>query len=227
MQTNSSTSAGSRAGAAADPAPPVRTASTETADMFTKLLVAQIQNQDPLSPSDPSQFVNQLAQLSQTEALQNLAKLSGASASVLQNMQLLAMGAQVGSTVSVSTSTVKLDDHKVDGQITLDSASASNDLVLTGADGVKHTVALGAHAAGTLAFSLDPAVLGLAPGTYSIEVKSANGTAPVVEIAGRLDSVRVSPDGSVVLKVANVGDVGPGDVIGFNGKSGGAAIASL
>jgi flagellar hook assembly protein FlgD len=35
-----------------------QTAATMPRDMFTKLLVAQIQNQDPLSPTDPSQFVN-------------------------------------------------------------------------------------------------------------------------------------------------------------------------
>jgi len=35
--------------------------------MFLQLLVAQIKNQDPTSPSDPSQFVAQLAQFSQLE----------------------------------------------------------------------------------------------------------------------------------------------------------------
>ncbi|MFN7920906.1 MAG: flagellar hook capping FlgD N-terminal domain-containing protein [Bryobacteraceae bacterium] len=36
-------------------------------DTFLKLLVAQIQNQNPLSPSDPIQFVSQLAQFSSLE----------------------------------------------------------------------------------------------------------------------------------------------------------------
>ncbi len=36
-------------------------------DTFLKLLVAQIQNQDPLNPSDSMQFVTQLAQFSQLE----------------------------------------------------------------------------------------------------------------------------------------------------------------
>jgi flagellar hook assembly protein FlgD len=34
---------------------------------FLKLLVAQMQNQNPLSPSDPMQFVSQLAQFSSLE----------------------------------------------------------------------------------------------------------------------------------------------------------------
>jgi flagellar basal-body rod modification protein FlgD len=38
-------------------------------DTFLKLLVAQVQNQDPLSPQDPIEFVSQLAQFSQLETL--------------------------------------------------------------------------------------------------------------------------------------------------------------
>jgi flagellar basal-body rod modification protein FlgD len=41
--------------------------SAPTEQMFLQLLVAQIQNQDPTSPSDPSQFVSQLAQFSELE----------------------------------------------------------------------------------------------------------------------------------------------------------------
>jgi flagellar basal-body rod modification protein FlgD len=35
--------------------------------MFLQLLVAQLKNQDPTTPSDPTQFVAQLAQFSQLE----------------------------------------------------------------------------------------------------------------------------------------------------------------
>jgi flagellar basal-body rod modification protein FlgD len=35
--------------------------------MFLQLLVAQLQNQDPLNPSDGTQFVTQLAQFQQLE----------------------------------------------------------------------------------------------------------------------------------------------------------------
>ena len=92
-------------------------------DMFTKLLVAQIRNQDPLAPSDPSQFVNQLSQLSQTEALQSLSKTTSASASVLQSLQVLAMGGQVGSQVTVATDRLRLDGAPVSGSIKLPSAA--------------------------------------------------------------------------------------------------------
>ena len=41
--------------------------SAPSEQMFLQLLVAQIKNQDPTSPSDPTQFVTQLAQFSQLE----------------------------------------------------------------------------------------------------------------------------------------------------------------
>jgi flagellar basal-body rod modification protein FlgD len=192
-------------------------------DMFTKLLVAQIQNQDPLAPQDPTTYVNQLSQLSQTEALQNLSQSSSANASMLQSLQTLAMGGQVGSQVTVMTNTVQVDaaGSKINGTFQLNGASDATELVLTGADGQHHVVELGAHESGTQSFTIDPAALGLAPGSYSIQAQPSDGSSPQIEVAARLNSVRVA-NGGVVLQVANVGQVDPSAVTGFNGKSDGA-----
>jgi flagellar basal-body rod modification protein FlgD len=43
------------------------TSATAQKDMFLQLLVAQIKNQDPLNPTDSTQFVSQLAQFSELE----------------------------------------------------------------------------------------------------------------------------------------------------------------
>jgi flagellar basal-body rod modification protein FlgD len=48
--------------------------SAPTESMFLQLLVAQLKNQDPSSPSDPSQFVGELAQFSQLEQTIQIAK---------------------------------------------------------------------------------------------------------------------------------------------------------
>jgi flagellar basal-body rod modification protein FlgD len=141
--------------------------------MFTKLLVAQIKNQDPLSPTDPAQFVNQLTQLSQTESLQNLSSLTSASASVLQTMQVLALGAQVGSEVMVNSTTVQLDSSKVSGSTTLAAGSTKTTVVLTGSDGVKHKIELGAKAAGHVLHHR-PVALGLPAGTYTMAVTTSS-----------------------------------------------------
>jgi len=190
----------------------------ENRDMFTKLLVAQIQNQDPLAPQDPTTYVNQLSQLSQTESLQNLSQMTSANASILQSMQTLAMGSQVGSEVTVATNTLKLDGGTVRGSIQLNGASSATSLVLTGQDGQQHTIELGAHGSGSQSFTIDPDALGLPPGTYAIQAKPSDGTSPQIEVAARLNSVRVA-NGGVVLQVANVGEVNPSSITGFNGKT--------
>lgn len=42
-----------------------------TKNMFLQLLVAQVKNQDPMSPSDGAQFLGQLAQFQQLEQSMN------------------------------------------------------------------------------------------------------------------------------------------------------------
>lgn len=220
MQTNLFSSSSATTNAAGGIAAQSSDAS-KNADMFTKLLVAQIQNQDPLSPTDPSQFVNQLSQLSQTEALQKLASTGNANAAMLQSLQVLGLGSQVGSEVMVQTTSVTLDGSQVGGQITLGAASSATSVVLTGADGKTHKVALGKQdLAGAVPFTIDPAALGLANGSYKLSVETVPPQADVpVDVAGALTSVRLDGAGGVILKVAHVGEVDPGAVTAFNGAT--------
>ena len=52
---------------------PASTASgTVDKNMFLQLLVAQLKNQDPLNPTDSTQFVTQLAQFQQMEQSVNM-----------------------------------------------------------------------------------------------------------------------------------------------------------
>jgi flagellar basal-body rod modification protein FlgD len=193
---------------------------SEASDMFTKLLVAQIRNQDPLSPTDPAQFVQQLTQLSQTETLQNLSNLTSANSSILQSMQVLSLGQQVGSNVMAETTTVKIDGTTpVVGQTTLDASSTATKLVLTGSDGVEHTISLGVQAPGTVPFTIDPAKLGLAEGSYTMKVTTSTDATPTIDIQGRLNSVRLSATGSVVLNVANIGETSTAAITAFNGPA--------
>ena len=199
---------------------------SETSTMFTKLLVAQIQNQDPLSPTDPSQFINQLTQLSQTEALQNVSNLTSANASILQSMQVLALGAQVGSDVQVTATEVQLDSSKVKGEVTLAASSSKTTLVLTGLDGREHKVELGSQSSGAVPFALDPQAMGLPAGTYKMRVETSSKEEASIDLVGRLNSVRLGSAGAVVLNVSNVGETTPAAITAFNGKAAGAAVAS-
>ncbi|MTV36602.1 flagellar hook capping FlgD N-terminal domain-containing protein [Duganella radicis] len=215
LNNNSSASASSATSSV------IGNSASETSNMFTKLLVAQIQNQDPLSPTDPAQFVQQLTQLSQTESLQNLTSITNASASALSSLQVMALGSQVGSDLMVSTKSVLVDGSgaKIAGQTTLAASSAKTTVVLTGSDGARHEVALGSQAPGTVAFSIDPAKLGLPAGSYSIAVETSSKETPGVDIQGRLNSVRLLSSGTVQLNVANIGDTGSDTITAFAGKT--------
>jgi len=61
--SSTSTSSGSSTSTAATP--------QVNKDMFLQLLVAQLKSQDPLNPTDSSQFVTQLAQFEQLETSVN------------------------------------------------------------------------------------------------------------------------------------------------------------
>jgi flagellar basal-body rod modification protein FlgD len=216
MQTNSLLN-NPASGGAGDVANPLANGSA-TSDMFTKLLVAQMRNQDPLSPSDPTQFVQQLAQLSQTEAMQNLARLTSSSNDVLASMQVLSLGAQIGSNVMARVGEVKLDQAEISGQFEVSAANSATTLILTDRAGVEHKVELGGTSAGTVPFTIDPVALGLAPDTYQLRVETSSKETPEVAIAGRLNSVRMSTSG-VMLSVSNVGDIAPKAITAFNGTS--------
>ncbi|MCF6178989.1 MAG: flagellar hook assembly protein FlgD [Geopsychrobacter sp.] len=68
-------------------------------DDFLKLLVAQLQNQDPLNPADATEFTAQLAQFSQLEQLSNmntkLDNFAGMSSQIEKQSALGLMGAEV------------------------------------------------------------------------------------------------------------------------------------
>ena len=68
--------------------------------MFLQLLVAQMKNQDPTSPQDPTQFVGELAQFSQLE--QTLGIKTDAD-TLVQDLSSAATSA-AGSTTPPSTS---------------------------------------------------------------------------------------------------------------------------
>jgi flagellar basal-body rod modification protein FlgD len=68
MASSISSLASTAAAASSSAAAPVGSASNPASEqMFLQLLVAQIKNQDPLNPTDGTQFVSQLAQFSELQ----------------------------------------------------------------------------------------------------------------------------------------------------------------
>ena len=188
-------------------------------DLFTTLLVAQIKNQNPLEPNDPSEFVSQLTQLSQMEALQSLASQSATNTAMLDSLQVLNLGAQVGSEVWARTESLTLGSEPVQGAFTLTSASTQTTLVLKDAAGTERRIELGSRAVGEVGFSIDPAALGLPAGTYSVAVETSTKETPDVEVAGTLQSVKLSAAGGVALTISGLGETAPTAITRFNGRT--------
>jgi len=217
METTSSTASQSSGNATAGAV--AANSSAGMSDMFLKLLVAQIKNQNPLEPTDPSEFVTQLNQLSQTEALQQLVSQNSATSSMLFSLQVLAMGNQVGSTVTVKSSTVKLSDQTVKAGATLDTGTSDLTLVLTGPDGQVHRSSLGPRAAGKVAFDIDPTALGLPAGEYGLRLETSEGRTLTAEVTGQISGLRFASDGSPVVDVTSAGTVTTADITVFLGRS--------
>jgi flagellar basal-body rod modification protein FlgD len=213
ITTNSATSAQNAATAAS----PAVSSNGDISSMFTTLLVAQIKNQDPLNPTDSSQYVTQLAQLSQVQSLATLTTQGSANAALLQSLQAQSLGLQVGSQVSVSTNRLTLGGGTVSGDFTLSNPSTNTSMVLQSASGQKTSIAIGPEPAGDVSFTIDPAKLGLAAGSYSVSVSTTSGEAPSVNVIGTLNNVKISPSGGVLVDVSGVGQIASSAITAYDG----------
>jgi flagellar basal-body rod modification protein FlgD len=186
--------------------------------LFTTLLVAQLKNQDPTQPSDPSVFVSQLAQLSQVQSMQQLVSQQQTGNGALNSLQMMALGAQVGSAVRATVNQLQLGSQPVTLHVDLGANSASNTLVLTSPTGGTQQFALGSLAAGDQAFNIDPAALGLAPGSYGVQVLDASQQSQPVQAEAALSGVRLGQDGSVFAQLAGVGEVASSAITALEGR---------
>lgn len=218
---NNTPSNGSGIGDPIAPPPGSNNDGGSVSDVFTKLLIAQIQNQDPLAPMEAGQFVTQFAQMSQVEAMQTLANLSAATAAMQESMLVVTLGSQVGSMVRVRADALELGEDVVKGGFSLESSASDVEVILTGPDGTEHKISLGAKQAGEVDFEIDPAEHNLPPGNYKVRVSTDTGEKPNVELMGELESVRLGADGRVILLVAGIGEADTADITRFLGRPNG------
>jgi flagellar basal-body rod modification protein FlgD len=78
-------------------------------DAFLKILITQLQNQDPTSPMDDKEFIAQMAQFSSLEQMQNMTKAMGDLLESQQQSQLINYSTFVGKEVKWHELTDKLD----------------------------------------------------------------------------------------------------------------------
>ena len=103
--------------------------SDEDNDLFIRLMIAQLQNQDPTSPADTSSFTQQIATFSQVESINNLAQtVEATNQSLLSSQAALQASSLVGRSVYVPGDTAEVGTTQnpfAQGSFNL-SASASN-----------------------------------------------------------------------------------------------------
>ena len=132
------------------------TSATDSAgsqDRFLKLLVTQLQNQDPLSPMDNAQLTSQIAQINTVSGIATLnTSVQGLSSQFLQ-MQTLQGASLVGKDVIVPGNKLDIADSVGQGGFELQSAADAVKVeVLSPAGKVLDTMNLGAQSSGVHSF---------------------------------------------------------------------------
>lgn len=146
-------------------------------EVFMEMLLAQLQNQDPLSPMESQDFTAQLAQLSTVEQLRdvnsNLETLQLYESSI-NNAQSVSM---IGKNVKAKGDQIQLEDGKAKLSYHLDGDPATTKITIFGPDGdLVRTAELSKQDAGLNTYSwngLDNNGSPCAAGNYSFNVTAA------------------------------------------------------
>lgn len=116
------------------------TEKTSDKDMFMRLMLAQLQNQNPLNPQDGAEFVAQLAQFTQVEGISKLNTSVQDIASLYRSTQTLQATALVGRDVQVEGNSGHYDGtNPVNGIVS--AGQAATNVTMTIKDGKGAVVA--------------------------------------------------------------------------------------
>ena len=186
-------------------------------DQFLELLVAQMNNQDPLSPQENGEFIAQLAQFSTVEGIGNLNTLMESLLSGYQSSQALQASSMVGRTVIVPADQAVVDTEAgLEGQLALQQNSTNVFVnIYDQAGSLVKTINLGSQEAGMHDFTWDgtDASGNLAePGIYTVEAMASIGgknTQMATLLPANVDSVSLGAGGSgeMLLNVAGLGSI--------------------
>ncbi|MFT4888499.1 MAG: flagellar basal-body rod modification protein FlgD [Pseudohongiellaceae bacterium] len=193
-------------------------------DEFLKLLVAQLENQDPMNPQENGEFVSQLAQFSSLEEAQNLTQSFDGFAANFQSSQHLQATSLVGRPVHVASDNTLLGNEgaiSVLAEIPI-VADAASLKVYNSSGGLVDNFDLGAISPGRNEFvwtGEDANGQRYPAGVYRFEVSTSNDgvaqRAPIY-LSSNVNSVTIEPGGSLTLNLAGIGPTPMSDVIQIN-----------
>ena len=183
---------------------------------FLELLVAQLNNQNPLEPQENGEFIAQLAQFSQVEGIEKLNSSMGELLSGYQSSQALQASSLVGRKVIVPTDKAVVDTSETfKGSLVLPVTSSNVYVNVYDSNGkAVSRVNLGQQAAGNVSFMWDGKDSSgnvLPPGTYKFEAQAtyADGTKGLYTLLpANVDSVVLGQNGGEMkLNLPGIGSV--------------------
>jgi flagellar basal-body rod modification protein FlgD len=195
-------------------------AAQATSDRFLKLLVTQMQNQDPLSPMDNAQVTSQMAQINTVTGIDKLNTSINAMSSQFVQMQAMQGASLVGRGVLVDGNSLALGANgRASGGFELASpADAVKVEVLSPSGRVLDTLNLGADSAGRHSFDWTPPPGVDGSGALKFKVSALSGSAAVTATPLQHDQIAaVSTAGNTLsLELEGGKTVAYGDVKAFD-----------
>ena len=181
---------------------------------FLNLLVAQLNNQNPLEPQGNGEFIAQLAQFSSLEGIQQLNSSVSSMLSSYQSSQALQASSLVGRKVIVPSEKAVVDTSESFKASTILPVSSSNVYVnvYDSAGSVVTRINLGEQAAGNVSFIWDGKDSSgnlMPPGTYKFEAQATYGTETkglYTLLPANVDSVTLGRN-ELMLNLAGLGSV--------------------
>jgi flagellar basal-body rod modification protein FlgD len=175
-------------------------------DRFLKLLVAQMNNQDPMSPMDNAQLTSQMAQINTVSGIQELNQAVSNISSQFGAMQMLQGSGLIGRDVMYAGNQLNVQNGVARGAVDLAASVEDLRIQITNSAGtVLDTVALGAKSAGRANFSWDASSNTGSGNVYMKVVATAGGKAidATSYVAGTVKSVGADTKGALSLQLQN------------------------
>ena len=192
----------------------------EASERFLKLLVTQLQNQDPLNPVDNAQMTSQMAQISTVSGIEKLnSTVEGLTGQFMQ-MQAMQGASLVGRDVLLKGDKLSVPAGGVpQGLFNLDAAADHVKVdILSPAGRVIDTVNLGAQSSGRHDFSWPAGSNVSESAGYRFRVAATSGAATVASTALMRDKVEAinTSGAALTLELARSGDVAYKDIQALN-----------
>ncbi len=173
---------------------------TAAQDRFLKLLVAQLNNQDPMNPMDNAQMTSQMAQINTVTGINKLNETMSNMVSQLLSTQILQSASMVGHNVLLAGNTLNVSNGVAAGAVDVGASADSVTVEIQSPGGqVLDTFNLGAKNAGRHEFTWDASAY--QGQTVKIAVKASMGGKSVSATPMAVDTIQSVSNESGILKL--------------------------